>query len=213
MRLPLPIAVVAAVALLSSGAAFAQEKGVGSALKDKEAVTFNEIERGFFLGVGGGPFILLSPPSSTGSAAKLSPGQQATVMIGADLGERLSLAGFFMGTVNRAGSDYVGKSTGSASGDYSAIVPGATLTANLVGFADVNEVKRTWVYFRAGAGFMMFSPKQLLPDPDILVFGGPGVEYYTRLRHFSVGIEVTGNFLLNSGAFGFSLTPNLRYAF
>ncbi len=211
MRSTLRIAAVAA--FLVSFVAFAQEKGLGSALKDKEAVTFNEIERGFFLGVGGGPFILLAPPSSTGASSKLSPGQMATVEIGMDLGERLSLAVFFQGTANRAGSDYVGKSGGSASGDYSAIAPGASLRANLVGFADVNDVKRTWVYARVGAGFMMFSPKQLLPDPDILVFGGPGVEYYTRLRHFSVGIELTGAFLLTSGTLGFALTPNLRYAF
>ena len=44
--------------------------------------------------------------------------------------------------------------------------------------------------------------KQLLPDSDILVFAGPGVEYYTRLRHFSVGLEVTGSYLVSLGRSG-----------
>ena len=48
---------------------------------------------------------------------------------------------------------------------------------------------------------------------SVLVFGGPGIEYYTRLRHFSFGVEITGSYLVNSGAFGFAITPTLRYAF
>jgi hypothetical protein len=107
----------------------------------------------------------------------------------------------------------VGNSGGTASGDFSTLVPGAVVRAHLVGFADSQEVKRTFFYVRGGAGYAVFSPKQLLPDSDILVFAGPGVEYYTRLRHFSVGLEVSGNYLINSGSFGFAVTPNLRYAF
>ena len=69
------------------------------------------------------------------------------------------------------------------------------------------------LYVRAGAGYALFFPSKLLPSGDILLFGGPGVEYFTHLRHFSVAFEVTASYLLSSGSFGFAVTPNLRYAF
>ncbi|MDY7229818.1 adventurous gliding motility protein CglE [Hyalangium rubrum] len=181
-------------------------------VKDRPAESFDEIERGLYFSVQGGPSFLVNPPADEGPRP-FSTGQMAMVEVGVDLGERLSLGLFVMGAVNRAGSDYIGNSGGAASGDFSSLVPGATLRANLKGFADNQEVQRTFIYARAGAGFAMFSPKLLLPDSDILVFAGPGVEYYTRLRHFSVGLEVTGSYLVSSGTFGFAIAPNLRYAF
>ncbi len=185
----------------------------GSAVGDRPAETFNEIERGLYFSVQGGPFFIVNPPAEDPDPRPFSPGQSAHVEVGYDLGDRLSVGLFVMGAVNRAGSEYIGKSGGAASGDFSTLVPGATLRAHLVGFADSQGVKRTFIYARAGAGLAMFSPKLLLPDSDILVFAGPGVEYYTRLRHFSVGLEVTGSYLVTSGSIGFAVSPNLRYAF
>jgi hypothetical protein len=182
-------------------------------LKDKQAETYNEVERGFYLGVNAGPWFIVNPPVSGTSKQPFSAGQMAMVEVGMDFGERFSFGAFVMGTANRAGSDYTGKSGGLASGDFSAIAPGANVRANLIGFNDSQDVKRTWVYVRAGAGLMFFSPKTLIPDADVLLFGGPGVEYYTRLRHFSIGVEVTGAFMLTNAAIGFAITPNLRYAF
>ncbi len=189
-----------------------QSSSASNAVRDRPADTFDEIERGLYFSVQGGPFFLVNPPASQGPRP-FSPGQMALVEMGLDIGERLSVGLFAMGAANRAGSDYIGNSGGAASGDFSTLVPGATLRVNLAGFADSQGVKRTFIYARAGAGFALFSPKLLLPDTDILVFAGPGVEYYTRLRHFSVGIEVTNSFLVNSGSIGFAVTPNLRYAF
>ena len=195
------------------GAALAQ----GKALKDKEAVTFNEIERGFYMGLTASPlglWNLVNAPTASGNGP-FSSGQMAQVELGMDIGERLSLAVFVEGSSNRADSAYLGKSKvpGSASGDFSSITPGAVVRVALLGIADSQEVKRTWIYIRAGAGFMIFSPSTLLPDPDILIFAGPGVEYHTRLRHFSIGIEVTGAFLVTSASVGFAISPNVRYAF
>ena len=192
------------------GVALAQ----GKVLKDKEAVTFNEVERGFYMGLTAGLWDIVNAPANTGPSP-FSQGQMAQVEVGLDIGERLSVGLFVMGANNRAGSDYLGKAKvpGSASGDFSSITPGAVVRVAALGIPDSQDVKRTWLYLRAGAGFMIFSPSTLLPDPDILIFGGPGVEYYTRLRHFSIGIEVTGAFLLTSASVGFTITPNLRYAF
>jgi hypothetical protein len=180
---------------------------------DRPAVTFDEIERGLYFAVLGGPLFLTNPPAPEGTPRPFSSGPMAQVEVGVDLGDNFSLGLFVMGSSVRTSADYVGNSGGAVSGDFSTMVPGAVLRARLVGLADSQEVKRTWFYLRGGAGYAMFSPKRLLPESDILVFAGPGVEYYTRLRHFSVGLEVTGNYLVSGGTFGFAVAPNIRYAF
>ncbi|HYO52779.1 adventurous gliding motility protein CglE [Archangium sp.] len=199
-----PVVVCAALAI----PALANAQAAG----DRPAKTFEEIERGLYFSVLGGPFFVVNPPASSGPRP-FSPGQMAQVELGVDIGERLSLGAFVMAASNRAGSEYVGNSGGAASGDFSTLVPGVVARFHLVGLADAQEVQRTWIYVRGGAGYALFRPKQLLPDSDILVFAGSGLEYYTRLRHFSVGIEVTGSFFVKSQSFGFAVTPNLRYAF
>jgi hypothetical protein len=198
--------------LLANVASAQAAEAPATAQGDRPAVTFDEIERGVYFGLAAGPFFLANPPSETGPRP-FSAGQYAQVELGVDLGTRLSLGAFVQISSSRTGAEYTGNSGGSVSGDFTTLVPGAALRARLVGFADSQEVVRTWIYLRAGAGYAMFSPKQLLPDSDILVFGGPGVEYYTRLRHFSVGLEVTGTYLVDSGTYGFAVSPNLRYAF
>jgi len=198
-----------------SGLTWAQGSASSStALKDKEAVVFDEIERGFFFSVAAGPYFVVNPPAQADTPRPFSPGQMAQVGLGLDLGQVLSLELFASGSANRAGSDYIGRSSGGrASGDFSTFVPGAAVRVSLLGFADSQETMRTWLYVRGGAGWVMFFPQEFLPGSDVLVFGGPGIEYYTRLRHFSLGLEVVGTFLVGSGTFGFAVTPNLRYAF
>ncbi len=196
-------------------------------MREGNGPTFNEIERGFYFGIYGGLFAVISPPASAKSSQPFSLGQSGAVEIGYDIVERLSLGIFFMATGNRANSDYLGidKSTGAetglASGDFVSYVPGANVRINIVGFEDSQEVKRLWIYARAGAGLMFSYPKALLPDMNLLVFAGPGVEYFTRLRHFSIGVDATFTLmpLVPSSAphmglpLGFAITPNLRYAF
>ncbi|AGC46628.1 hypothetical protein MYSTI_05349 [Myxococcus stipitatus DSM 14675] len=184
-----------------------------TATGDRPAVTFDEIERGFYFALYGGPLFMTNPPAAEGTPRPFSSGPMAQVEMGFDLNERVSLGLFVMGSSIRTSAEYIGESGGKVSGDFFTLVPGAVLRARLLGLADSQEVKRTWFYLRAGAGYAMFSPKSLLPDSDILVFAGPGVEYYTRLRHFSVGVEVTGNYLVSGGSFGFAVAPNIRYAF
>ena len=169
------------------------------------------MEHGFYFRGSGGAFFLNSLPANQGPKP-FSAGQMAQVEIGGDIGEHLSIGVFVMGTANRAGSDYIGNSGGTASGDLSAIIPGAAIRLGLVGISDSNGVKRTWFYLRGGGGYAKFYPSALLPA-DALLFAGPGIEYFTRIRHFSIGFEVTGSYLVQSNTFGFALAPNLRYAF
>lgn len=199
-------------------------------LKDKPQTTFNEIERGFYIGITAGFWSLINPPANTrftpmggveGPASKqnFSGGQAAQMEIGFSFGERVSAAVFIMATANRNGSDYTGKSqdplTGApkASGDFTTVIPGALVRVGIIGLADSQEVKRTWLYVRLGAGYVLYQPKTLLPVPDVLIFAGPGVEYFTRLRHFSIGLEANFVFMALTQSFGFTVTPMLRYQF
>ena len=124
---------VLALCLLASVTALAQEKAASEKVaKDREATTFNEIERGLHLAVSAGLWATINPPAGTGSARYFLLGQAARVEFGYDFGERFSLALFAQATANRAGSDYTGKSqdpvSGAprASGDYTEFIPGLT---------------------------------------------------------------------------------------
>ena len=196
---------IAVLAVLFAGSAFAQTTG-------NEATGYSEIERGFFLGVSGGPSFVTKAPASSGPRP-FSGGQMAELEVGYDLGPRFALSFFVSGSMQHAGSDYIGNSGGAASGDFSVLVPGVAARLNALGFDDGQGVQRTWFYLRGGVGYAMFTPKTLLPDSDFLVFAGPGLEYYTRLRHFSIGVEVVGTMLAKAKSFGFAVTPTLRYAF
>ncbi len=217
------------LAVAVSSVASAQK--AGAPVKDKEEAQYDEIERGFHASVAAGYFALINPPASATSdqvskgvapVRPFSSGQIARVELGFDIGERLSLDLFAMATVNRAGSDYLGNSSPAGcetqgtckavSGDFSGFIPGATVKVNAVGFNDANDVKRLWIYLKAGGGYALFSPAGLV-NSDVFLFGGPGVEYFTQLRHFTVGLEVVASFMLSGGTIGFAATPNLRYAF
>ena len=200
-------------AAIASSVGFAQAKTV----EDKRTVTtFNEIERGVYLGANGGFWATIVPPGRAGEPRPFLGGQAVQIELGYDIGERVSAGLFFLGaTTNRAGSDYKGLSTKTTptSGDYGMIVPGVTAKIRLVGFADNQDVKRSWFYVRVALGYVFYSPTALIPQSDVLISAGPGIEYFTRLRHFSIGVEANFNFLALTSSVGFSILPTVRYAF
>lgn len=200
--------------------AWAQESGTTAApTKDKEAVSYNEIERGVNFGVAGGPFFLANAPKN----GPFSTGETGRVEIGFDFGERVSVELFVMGTANSASSSYQGcsknptpcssPSTQPATGDFSSLIPGINARVNLLGIADSQDLKRAWIYVKAGAGYVLFQPSSLLNYSDIFLHGAGGIDYFTHLRHFSIGVEVDVSYMVTSSSLGFALLPNVRYAF
>ncbi|MDP3502329.1 MAG: adventurous gliding motility protein CglE [Myxococcales bacterium] len=211
--------------LLASSLAVAQ----GKPLEDRKAITYNEIERGFFFGVSAGFWGTINPPAGPMSAQYFSPGQAALVEIGFDVGERVSPALFFLATSNRMGSDYTGTvrtcgaggsrecTTGETpqavrSGDFGSVAPGVGARIRIAGFKDAQEVTRTWFYARVGGAFVIYQPSALISQADVLLFAGPGLEYFTRLRHFSIGLDANFNFGVLTQSVGFSVLPFVRYA-
>lgn len=197
------------VGSLASSLALAQAKTV----EDKKQITYNEIERGFFFEARAGFWSLVNPPSN-GGTTYFSPGLAMQIDIGFDIGDRVSPSLFLMAATNPMKSDYTGLSqNGTASGDFSSLAPGAQVKFRIVGFDDSQDVKRTWIYARAGAAVVFYSPHSLLPTLDVLISAGPGVEYFTRLRHFSIGVEANFNFMALTQSIGFSVLPTVKYAF
>lgn len=201
--------VVGVLVVLLPALAWAQAP---SKLEDKKGATYNEIERGFFFEARGGFFGVINPPALSGPSY-FSPGQAIGLDMGFDIGERVSPTLFLLASSNRMLSDYKGTGSGAASGDFAAMMPGAAVKVRLVGFNDSQEVQRTWIYLRAGAGVVFYSPQALLPTLDVLVTAGPGIEYFTRLRHFVIGVEANFNFMALTQSVGFSILPTVKYAF
>ena len=175
---------------------------------------YQEVERGAFFEARGGFWATMSPPVLAGGKTYFSRGQAAQVDFGIDIGDRFSPSVFFLASANTMGSDYTGLSkSGTASGDYGAIMPGAALKVRLIGFDDGQGINRLWVYARLSGGAVFYNPSALLPNLDVLITGGAGIEYFTRLRHFSIGLEGNFNFMALSQTFGFSVMPTLKYVF
>lgn len=201
------------VVALASSFAIAQT-AAPTKVEDKKAVTYNEIERGFFFEARGGFYGVINPPTLSGGFSEFSAGQAIGLDMGFDIGERISPSIFLLASANRMSSKYTGLSTtGAASGDFGALTPGAAVKVRLVGIADSQDVQRTWFYLRAGAGVVFYSPASLLPNIDVLVTAGPGIEYFTRLRHFVIGLEANFNFMALTQSLGFSILPTVKYAF
>ncbi len=193
---------------------FASAQTAPSKLEEKKVVTYRELERGFFFEGRGGFWGVINPPAASGTRSYFSVGQAVGVDMGVDIGERVSPSLFFLATANRMLSDYTGLGTkGTASGDFGALIPGVAVKVRLVGLPDAQDVQRTWVYVRVGGGGVFYSPAALLPTKDVLITGGAGIEYYTRLRHFVVGVEANFNFMVLTRSMGFAILPTVKYAF
>lgn len=182
--------------------------------EDRRAPTYKELERGFFFEARGGFNAVINPPARAGGKTYFSTGQAVGIDVGFDIGERVSPALFFLASANRMGSDYRGLSNdGTSSGDFSALIPGAAVKVRIVGFADTQEVQRTWIYARAAGGVTFFSPQSLLPNIDVFLSAGPGLEYYTRLRHLVIGVEANFTMMALTQSVGFSTLLTVKYAF
>jgi hypothetical protein len=211
-----------AVAMLAANVpalALAQSQGAAAPLLEKEA-PIDEVERGFYLGADVGLSFLGHLPARDGQPSPSSAGLMVRLEAGVDIGRYLTINLFGAFATYRAGSDYIGYSNGQASGDFTQLIPGIALRLNALGFADSQGVQRTWLYVKAGAGWAFFQPQALFtPAPAttsysaLYAFAGVGVQYYTHLRHFSIGLEVDASFLGKSKDWGFLVTPNIRYAF
>ncbi len=203
---------IAALAVVLPVLALGQEGAAPRLQEDPRAAKFHDVERGFFVALEGGYLRLLDTPVATDLDAfplANKPGGAAGgvlvgALVGVDLGKRLSVALFAQGGNARASVNY---------GAFSLYAGGADLKVAVIGHRDRNDWERFYLYVHARGGYARTYPEGLFGRDDIVLAGGLGVEYFTQLRHFSVGFGVDGVHAQKAGVNGVAVYPTVRYTF
>lgn len=177
--------------------------------EDKPADKFEEIEHGFYMDAQIGALILFSPKANANSG--VSPGLSIDVGLGYDITNSFSLGLFFLGSNIDTPSGFL--STNDHPGDISAFTIGLLGSYAFWGHPDDNGIDRLFLDGHVGFGVSLMGPKDIYKSVDILVRAGIGVEYYTRLRHFSVGADLDFVFGIKNQGAGLMIMPNMKYTF
>lgn len=178
-------------------------------IEDKPAVKFEEVERGFYLDAQVGALVLFSPSANENSG--VSPGLAIQVGLGYDITDRFSLGLFFLGNNVDTPSGF--KSTNDKPGDVSAFTIGLLGSFAFFGHPDANGVDRLFLDAHAGIGVSLMGPKDVYESVDILVRAGVGLEYFTRLRHFSIGVDLDFAYGVKNLGAGVLILPQIKYTF
>ncbi len=202
--------VLVLAALATGGPARAQD-AAPSPVEDPRAPKYKDVERGFFVGFEAGWLSLLETPNQdpvkfpfATEGGGTAGGAVVGVHLGYDVTGRFAVALFAEGASLKASASY---------GAFDLLVAGLDLRYAFYGQRDRNGYERFFLYAHGRGGYLVSHPTGLFADTDVLVGGGLGVEYYTQLRHFSVGLQVDGLYVLSAKAPGFAITPLVRYTF
>lgn len=204
--------IVAALLLaLAAPAAWAQE-AAPRLEEDPRAARFKDVERGLFVGFEVGGFGFFKTPTAdpikhayAGTGGGLSTGAVLGINVGYDITPRLAVALFAEGASQNARDvDY---------GAFSLYAGGVDLRFSFWSLKDRNGWDRLFAYAHARAGVGRTWPKGLFGDSEQVGQFGVGAEYFTRLRHFSVGLAADAVYAKTAGALGFAVYPTVRYTF
>jgi hypothetical protein len=211
MRISLPsLLAAAAVSVLLPRFAAAQEAAPPMP-EDPRAPRYREVERGFFTGFEVGYLTLFKTPTADPAKYPFAPsegGRSNGIVIGGtvgyDLTDRIALSIFGMGSASSASRSY---------GAFSLFAVGPDLRLALLTGGDAYAVDRLFVYLHARGGPLWTRPLGLFGDTDFYLGGGPGLEYFTHLRHFSIGIAADAAYVTKAKSFGVAVVPTVRYTF
>jgi hypothetical protein len=202
---------VAVLGVIGWAAPARAQDAAPATVEDPRAQRYQDVERGIFVGFETGWLVLSKTPNQDpirypfatmgGGAAQ---GAVIGVHLGYDLSERVAMALFAEGASVKASASY---------GAFDLLVGGLDLRYAFLGQKDRNGFQRFFLYAHARGGYLVTHPRGLFGDTDVLVGAGLGAEYYTQLRHFSVGLQVDGIYVLSAKAPGFAVTPVVRYTF
>lgn len=203
---------VIALAVTAAAPGLARAQDAAPPLQENpRTARFNDVERGWFIGFEAGYLGLLNTPTQNrtefpyaGSSGGRAGGLHLGVQIGRDLSNRLSVALFGQGGNERASVSY---------GAFSIYAVGLDARYAFHSRKDRNDWERFFVFAHARAGYAVTYPKGLFGTSDVVVQVGPGFEYFTRLRHFSIGASIDYVRALKAKANGFAVYPTVRYTF
>ncbi|MGB8932462.1 MAG: adventurous gliding motility protein CglE [Anaeromyxobacteraceae bacterium] len=205
---------VAVVLALAVQVAAAQE-AAPSLQEDPRAAKFKDVERGFFVGFDAGWLGLLKTPTAdavkhpyTGADGNPDGGFANGLVIGlnagVDLGKLVAVSVFAVSANEQADVNY---------GAFSLSAAGLDVRVSPYSWKDRNGWERLFVYVHGRGGYARTRPIGLFGDVETLASGGVGFEYFTRLRHFSVGAAADGVYAMKAKSFGVSIYPTVRYTF
>lgn len=179
--------------------------------EDPRAPRFRDVERGFFAGFEVGYLTLFKTPTAdrakfpfAGAGGGRSDGFLVGGTVGYDLTSRVALSAFALGGNTRADVSY---------GAFSVYAFGGDLRLSLLAARDANQVERVFFYLHGRGGLLLTRPEGLFGSNDVYLAGGPGVEYFTHLRHFSVGLAADVAYVTKAKTAGLAVTPTVRYTF
>lgn len=227
-----------AALLLVSTTAFAQpgDPTTSPARRPAAPKTPPEVKRGFYAEFDFGTLAYLG-----NAGANVQPGVMAGFAVGADIGRYLKVEGRMLNATNDStGKIYkvpgapqaVRDANPCPDGDAGAACAAAPDVQSSLVTAAVKAVypmgDKLEVHGLLGGGMLMSNPApeqvfefdanaQLL-DPTsvesgstVIVGGGAGMQYYTRLRHFSVGADLS--VWAGGGGLMVTLYPTIKYTF
>jgi hypothetical protein len=202
---------LALVAALLLPALAAAEDAAPQLQEDPRAAKFRDVERGFFVGVEAGYLGFANTPTAdktkyalAGDSGGRAGGMVLGANVGADVGSRLSVALFAQGGEVTAGANY---------GAFSLISAGLDVRFAFGAWRDRNEWERLFAYVHARGAWARSYPEGLFGTSDTLLSGGVGIDYFTKLRHFSVGAALDGVYATKAHAAGVAIYPTVRYTF
>lgn len=204
------IALIAVVGLAAPCLAAAQDAAPPLEENPKTA-RFKDVERGFFVGFQAGYMGLFKTPTQdqakypfAGPSGGRAGGMLVAAEIGHDFTSRLTASLIAQGGNVRARVSY---------GAFSLYGAGLDLRYSFYGSKDRNDWERFFMYVHARGEYALTYPKGLFGTKDVLVQAGPGVEYFTRLRHFSIGFALDYVYATKAKASGVAAYPTVRYTF
>jgi hypothetical protein len=191
----------------------AEEPRAGEEIKgDTKVALINEVERGVFLSIDYGPNYYI-PLAGDGFVSMnqdyLSPGTRMGLRFGYDILNNIAADLFVMANFNQGVISQDALQDGVLTGDLAHFAPGLG-----VRFAFVTT-DRVHAYARVGAGYALWFPSELAGDAlgSVHTDASIGIEYFTSLRHLSIGVEADVQALIAPFAFGFAVYPTIKYTF
>jgi hypothetical protein len=180
--------------------------------EDPRLPRYRDVERGFFTGFELGYLTFFKTPVADRTKYQFAPanggGRSSGFLVGGtvgyDLTPRLAVAAYAFGGNSSAAVNY---------GAFSVVSGGADVRVALVGVRDTNAVERLYVYLHGRGGFLLTYPQGLFGSTDGYFAGGPGIEYFTHLRHFSVGLAADVAYVPKAKTAGLAVSPTVRYTF
>jgi hypothetical protein len=201
----------ALLALAVSPPSQAEEAPV--AVQEQAHAALQEVEHGGYTGGQIGVLFVKAP----GDKGGLASGTLVGVNIGYDFIPWLGIGLFAWGGALLAPEGYGGLSGGATSGDFSVFLPGVEARLHLPLGADSNGVDRVYLDIGAGAGALFLFPRDLIVKGPVGAGKGDlGLEYFTHLRHLSLGLRVDGLYApiqSSSALVALAVSPFVRYSF